>query len=209
MSDVDYIKQLLRSDYETERAGEIPYPPLDQVIQEREFCFEDGTVEGQEPFGKKNRDGKQYLRFHSGIKSIYTHRFIVSYALGKWMPREFVVDHVNHDPTDNCPRNLRLTTHAGNAANARTALLSEIVTLSAVKEKVRVPASEPTPAHDGSPGSGCASPETPLAAGAIPEARYTGETKPAKYAGEHGGAWYKTNLETWHLLFKSPFELTR
>lgn len=223
MKDVEYVKELLRSDYATERDHEMPYPALDAVIQEQEFSFKDGVVEGEEPFGSENRDGKQYLHFKSGGKSIYTHRFIVSFALGRWMPRECVVDHINHDPTDNSPSNLRIVTPRDNAGNRRAALLSQIVDLDAVKEKERAPepeepaASEPQPApnpdpeptHVESPVSSFEASKTPLSREPIAEARYTGETKPAKFAGAHGGAWYKTNLDTWHLLFEPPSELTR
>ncbi|SDW17616.1 HNH endonuclease [Ruegeria halocynthiae] len=227
MKDVVYVKELLRSEYATERDHEIPYPPLDAVVREQEFSFKDGVVEGEEPFGSENRDGKQYLHFKSGNKSIYTHRFIVSYALGRWMPRECVVDHINHDPTDNRPSNLRIVTPRDNAQNRREALLSELVDLDGVKEKERKPVPvkaippepEPEPIEVVTPHREPEKAPTetrihsfdtskvPMSTGPISGVRYTGETMPAKYAGPYGGAWYKTNLDSWHLLFEPPAEL--
>lgn len=209
MKDVEYVKELLRSDYATKRDQEKPYPSLATVVQEQEFSFEDGVVAGEVSFGSKNRDGKQYLKFESGDKSIYTHRFIVSYALGRWMPRECDVDHINHDPTDNRPINLRIVTPRDNANNRRKALLSELVDLDGVKEKQREPVPEPELQKMGMPTNSFDVSKVPMSSGSIPATRFTGETKPADYAGAYGGVWYKTNLDTWHLLFEPPVELNR
>lgn len=205
MKDVEYVKELLKSDYATERGREIPYPPLDEVVQDQEFSFSSGVVEGEEPFGSENRDGKQYLHFKHGDKSIYTHRFIVSFAIGRWMPRECEVDHINHDPTDNTPRNLRIVTPRDNNGNRRRALLSELVDLDSVKEKEREPEQTYTEPLKNSLDAS----EKPVSSEASLVVRYTGETKPAEYAGAYGGVWYKTNLDSWHLLFEPPAELRR
>ena len=202
--DVEYVKNLLESEYETEREHERPYPSLDTVVHEQEFSFEDGVVAGEVPFGSENRDGHQYLSFKSGDKSIYTHRFIVSYALEKWVPRECDVDHINHNPTDNRPSNLRIVTPRDNAGNRRKALLSELVDLDAVKEKQRDPSPAEVVVTDPEPY-----PKVLTSSGPNSEVRYTGETKPADHAGPYGGMWYKTNLESWHLLFEPPAELRR
>lgn len=225
MKDIEYVKELLRSEYATERDHEEPYPPLKNVINGHDFSFKDGVVAGEVSFGSENRDGKQYLRFQNGDKAIYTHRFIVSFALGKWMPRECDVDHINHDPTDNRPSNLRIVTPRDNAGNRRKALLSDLVDLDGVREKKREPAAveplvpepepepielpvrEPEKAHTETRINSFDASGIPVSTGPIPEVRYTGETKPAVYAGASGGAWYKTNLDSWHLLFESPAEL--
>jgi hypothetical protein len=221
VKDVEYVKELLRSEYATEREHEIPYPSLATVVQEQEFSFEEGVVAGEVSFGSENRDGKQYLKFESGDKSIYTHRFIVSYALGRWMPRECDVDHINHDPTDNRPSNLRIVTPRDNANNRRKALLSELVDLDCVKEKQREavpedvvvpdtdPELEPEPQKTEIPTNSFDVSKVPMSSGPIPVTRFTGETKPADYAGAYGGVWYKTNLDTWHLLFEPPADLRR
>ena len=215
VKDVEYVKELLKSDYATERDSELPYPPLEAVVQEHEFSSKDGVVAGEVSFGSENRDGKQYLKFESGDKSIYTHRFIVSYALGRWMPRECDVDHINHDPTDNRPSNLRIVTPRDNARNRRKALLSELVDLDGVKEKQREPVPEevalpkPEPKKTEIPINSFDDSTVLTSSGSILEARYTGETMPADYAGAYGGVWYKTNLDSWHLLFEPPDELKR
>lgn len=219
MKDVEYVKELLRSEYATERDHEKPYPSLESVVQEQEFSFKEGVVAGEASFGSMNRDGKQYLKFENGDKSIYTHRFIVSYALGRWMPRECDVDHINHDPTDNRPSNLRIVTPRDNASNRRKALLSELVDLDGVKEKLREPVPEevvipdplpePEPKKTEKPINSFDVSKVPMSRGPIPEIEYTGETKAAEFAGPYGGVWYKTNLGSWHLLFELPAELRR
>jgi HNH endonuclease len=136
------------------------------------------------------------------------------------VPRDFDVDHVNHNPSDNRPTNLRIVTRRDNAGNRRKALLSELVDLKTVSfvleeraalekqaaqtellpepklspapKPVSKPAPKPRPKFDG----GNPATETSFG-GPVPQITYTGETKPAKY----GGVWHKTNLGSWHLLF--------
>ncbi len=214
MQDAEYVKSVLSSEYETERDDEIPYPNLDEVIDTTVFDYLSGTIDGQTPNGRRSREGNEYLWFKYKKKSILSHRFIAAVTLGKWVPRDFDVDHVNHIPCDNRPNNLRIVTRRDNAGNRRKALLSELVELSKVSEVIEerqksvapvfeakpktmpeaipkpVPLQTPKPFH-GDPYDGVS------IGGPIPARYYTGETKPAKY----GGKWHKTNLGSWHLLY--------
>ncbi len=226
MKDVEYVREVLSQDYDSELPREIPYPLLDTVIEAEEFDYLSGMVEGERPNGSQSREGKDYLWFNHGEKSILTHRFIAALTIGKWVPRAFHVDHINHDPSDNRPQNLRIVTPRDNAGNRRKVLLSELADLDALaaelaerKEQVteqtqpvpeievaeeigepvvpppRVILDEPRDSYETHPQSWMGSP------------KYTGETMPAKYAGPYGGAWYKTTLGSWHLLFETPAEL--
>jgi hypothetical protein len=127
MKDIDYIKKLLSSDYATETTREKPYPPLRDAIDSLNFDYLAGTVEGEVSNGNINRDGKTYLQFHQLEKSILTHRFIAAVSLGKWPPRLCHIDHINHNPSDNRPVNLRITTPRDNAGNRRSALITDLV----------------------------------------------------------------------------------
>lgn len=209
MKDVEYVKSVLAGDYETEHPHEIQYPKLDEVIGSTSFEYLAGTVEGEVPNGSLSREGFDYPWFKHGKKSILTHRFIAAVTLGKWVPRDFDVDHVNHNPSDNKPTNLRIVTRRDNAGNRRKALLSELANLERVtadmrerkgKEAARtVSESEPElevipipKSFDGDPYGGM------LSGGPIPAVTYTGETKSAEHSD---GTWHKTNLGSWHLRF--------
>lgn len=203
MNDVEYVKKILLQDYETERENEDPYPDLERVIEATGFDLSSGHVHGEMPSGAKSREGKPYMVFKYGGKRILSHRFIIAVGLGKWPPREFDVDHVNHDPSDNRPSNLRVVTRKDNAGNRRRALLSELVNIDDVAETIRerkkirtepkqavgnqavwwkiVPKDEVSPTRKVDPS---------------PEVTYTGETKPAEYSN---GIWKKTNIGSWHL----------
>lgn len=199
MEDVEYVKAVLATDFETEHSNEIPYPNLDDVIDEAALDYLLGTVGGETPNGRKSREGHDYLWFQHGDKSILSHRFIAAITLGKWAPRDFDVDHVNHNPSDNRPSNLRIVTRRDNAGNRRKALLSELADLDAVssalaeREQQAVP--EPEPEADFER-------EAPYAdvsfGGPMPHVYYTGETTPAEHSD---GTWHKTNLGSWHLKF--------
>ena len=205
MKDVEYVKSILAGGYETEHAHEIQYPELDEVIGSTSFEYLAGTVEGEVPNGSLSREGFDYLWFKHGKKSILTHRFIAAVTLGKWVPRDFDVDHVNHNPSDNRPTNLRIVSRRDNAGNRRKALLSELANLEGVSADLRErkakeaaqaepePESEIVPipeSFDGDPYRGM------LVGGPIPSVTYTGETKPAENSD---GTWHKTNLGSWHL----------
>jgi hypothetical protein len=215
MKDADYVKSVLAGGYDTEHPHEIKYPELDEVIGSTSFDYLAGTVEGEAPNGSLSREGFEYLWFKHGKKSILTHRFIAAVTLGKWLPRDFDVDHVNHNPSDNRPTNLRIVTRRDNAGNRRKALLSELANLEGVSADLRArqakdaaraesePESDVTPIpnrnpvsipepFDGDPYGGMS------AGGPIPSLTYTGETKPAKHGN---GTWHKTNLGSWHLRF--------
>jgi len=132
MKDVDYVKRLLASDYATEKPHEIPHPLLEAVIGATNFDYLAGTVEGEVPNGSESREGHPYLWFQRFGKSLLSHRFIAAVTLGSWVPRECDIDHINHNPSDNRPVNLRVTTKRDNAGNRRKALLSELVDVAQV-----------------------------------------------------------------------------
>jgi hypothetical protein len=202
MKDVDYVRSVLASRYATARPDERPYPALDDVIRSTWFDYRAGRVEGESPNGSQSREGHDYLWFKHGDKSILCHRFIVAVTLGKWPPRDFDVDHINHNPSDNRPDNLRVVTRRDNAGNRRSALLSELADIDAVAAGLIgiVPAKKPEPKRRPRPqlthvnsNADFVNPfHEPMS-----ETLYTGETKPS----ENGGTWHRTNHGSWHLKF--------
>jgi len=219
MKDVEYVKSILAGDYQTELPHEIQYPELDEVIGGTSFEYAAGTIEGEVPNGSLSREGHEYLWFKHGKKSILSHRFIAAVTLKKWVPRDFDVDHVNHNPSDNRPTNLRIVTRRDNAGNRRQALLSELADIESVSADLRerkvneaaqaIPLRAPVPEPEEVPHSKRPTVATPkpfhgdpyngmLVGGPIPTLKYTGETKPAEHSD---GTWYKTNLGSWHLRF--------
>ncbi|MFV2053169.1 HNH endonuclease signature motif containing protein [Aliiroseovarius sp. YM-037] len=198
MKDVEYVEAMLSTEYETEHSNEIPYPKLDEVIGGTTFEYLAGRVEGETPNGSKSREGHDYLWFKYDRKSILSHRFIAAITLEKWIPRDFDVDHINHNPSDNRPINLRIVTRRDNAGNRRTALLSELADLKAVSLalKERKPAIKPEPKPEPLPVSVSPPPDVSFDE-PVPQTIYTGETKPAT----HGGKWHKTKVGSWHLIF--------
>lgn len=205
MKDLEYVKAVLATNYDTAHPHELPYPELDEVIGETSFEFLEGVVDGETPNGSKSREGHDYLWFKHGKKSILSHRFIAAMTLGKWVPRDFDIDHVNHNPSDNRPVNLRVLTRRDNMGNRRNALLSDLAELEAVSLSLKerkppiiselVP--EPEPVSEPMPSNADRDSEVSFG-GPIRQATYTGETKPNKYGG---GRWHKTNLGSWHLRF--------
>ena len=197
---MEYVKAVLATDFETEHSNEIPYPNLDDVIDAAVLDYLSGTVGGETPNGRKSREGHDYLWVQHGDKPILSHRFIAAITLGKWAPRDFDVDHVNHNPSDNRPSNLRIVTRRDNAGNRRKALLSELADLDAVSSALAereqleaVPETEPEAVFEPDTPS-----PQPIFGGAMPDVYFTGETKPAEYSD---GTWHKTNLGSWHLKF--------
>lgn len=192
LKDIEYIKDLLQKDYLTERQNEIPHPPLDQVIQSLAFDYLKGTVEGEEPNGEKSREGKPYLWFKHGSKSILSHRFIAAVTLGKWIPRECHIDHINHDPSDNRPINLRITTPRDNVGNRRTALLSELADIDSIQAKLKEINQAPVVqvATDVAPAAG----SSPRRQEQLGSPKYTGETQPGTFSGTYFG----TTFGSWH-----------
>lgn len=132
MRDREYVRQLLATDYATEFSHERPYPPLKELIHSTEFDYLRGKVAGEASNGSKSREGHPYLQLQCSDKFILSHRFIVAVTLGKWAPRECDIDHINHNPSDNRPVNLRITTRRDNAGNRRQALLSELADVAQV-----------------------------------------------------------------------------
>ncbi len=196
MKDVEYVKAILADEYATEHSHEIPHPNLAEVIRDSSCDYLVGTVTGEVPNGRKSREGHDYLWFQHGKKSILTHRFIAAITLGKGVPRDFDVDHVNHNPSDNRPRNLRIVTPRDNAGNRRKALLSELADLDAVSQSymerkfTEVASKAPEMIADQVPSASSFGDP-------ISQSEYTGETKP----GKTGGTWYKTHQGSWHLRF--------
>lgn len=199
LKDVDYVKDLLTTDYPTERSHELTHPPLDQVIRSAAFDYPAGTVEGEVPNGETSREGNPYLWFKHSGKSILSHRFISAVTLGKWVPRECDIDHINNNPSDNRPTNLRITTPRDNAGNRRKALLSELVDIEGVEARLEeikavpdveiVPDSEPPlePASETDEPNDGMSTRRPEHAGAP---KYTGDSKP----GSSSGIYYGTTF---------------
>jgi hypothetical protein len=132
LKDVEYVKKLLAGDYPTEKTKEIPYPSFQELISSTSFDYLNGTVEGEVPNGPRSREGHPYLWFRHIDKSILSHRFIASVTLEKWIPRDCDVDHINHNPSDNRPSNLRIVTKRDNAGNRRKALLSDLADIDQV-----------------------------------------------------------------------------
>ncbi|WP_306114815.1 MULTISPECIES: HNH endonuclease signature motif containing protein [unclassified Roseovarius] len=197
MKDAEYVQAVLSTEYATEHPHEMPYPNLTEVVRETSVDYLAGIVDGELPNGRKSREGHDYLWFKHGEKSILSHRFIAAITLGKWVPRDYDVDHVNHNPSDNRPINLRVVTPRDNAGNRRKALLSELADLETVSLELRVPepkkafGPEVTQVEIIDPPHLDAS----FDRGPSPQITFTGETKPA---GD-GLNWYKTNLGSWHL----------
>lgn len=199
MQDVDYVKSVLAKEYETSHPHEIEYPDLNDVIDGNEFDYAAGIVFGATPNGRKSPEGHDYLWFKDGEKSILTHRFIVAVTLGKWVPRDFDVDHINQNPSDNRPENLRVVTKRDNNRNRRRVRLSELADLNKVTSamadrKAKKTQEIPEPQEPV---------EDPFAkilnSGPVTGPFFTGETKPAEHSN---GTWHKTNLGSWHLKFE-------
>ncbi len=132
-----------------------------------------------------------------------------------------MVDHQNHNPSDNRPNNLRVVTPRDNAGNRRAALLSDLVDLDFVSSSIieRKKAHEleaqvkahkqqvekeailkPSPKTqefltlDQQSRTPAEDPFKNIRpTGSIPVVKYTGESKP----GTCSGTYYKTNLESW------------
>lgn len=214
MKDVEYVEQLLSKDFPSSKADETPYPNLDLLIEQIDFDYRIGTVIGEEPNGRRSRDGKPYLWFKHGDKRILTHRFIVAVTIGKWLPRELHVDHINNDPSDNRPENLRAVTPRDNAGNRRKVTLPELKDirkiasdLEAAKSKRNVAHGKLTDEHN----LVLSEPEWESAtirtisklqsyhslehSRSLPPNHpvFTGETKPAIPSG----VWHMTTMETW------------
>jgi hypothetical protein len=195
LRDVDYIKQLLETDYPTERSSELPYPNLEEVVHSTSFDYLAGVVDGAAPNGEESREGRPYLWFRYGDKPILSHRFIASVTLGKWVPRECHIDHINHDPSDNSPKNLRITTPRDNAGNRREALVSELADIGDVDRKLKEHVEANLSGHEPILFESEVSKQEPKHRHEnLAILRYTGETKPGMYSGTYFG----TTFGSWH-----------
>ncbi|WP_126138480.1 HNH endonuclease signature motif containing protein [Tritonibacter mobilis] len=198
MKDLEYVRSILVGKFKAEHPHELPYPDLESAIAEVPFDYLMGNVVGETPNGRKSRDGYDYLWFQYGGKSILTHRFIAAVSLGKWVPRDFDIDHINHNPSDNRPSNLRVVTRRDNASNRRRVLISDLVDIDRIstevmeRKQISVQDDERIFEVDRPEFSSIDSFNDP-----IETTIYTGETEPAK----HGGTWHKTKLGSWHLKF--------
>jgi len=68
---------------------------------------------GKEAFASRNNDG-----YRSGMllgKSVKAHRIVWAMTRGEWPTDE--IDHINGDPADNRPENLRQVSHTDNVKN--------------------------------------------------------------------------------------------
>lgn len=71
------------------------------------------------PIGEKPRaDGTQYLMMRISGQLVYAHRLAWFYVTGGWP--DGVVDHIDGSKTNNAISNLRVATHAQNAARRKT-----------------------------------------------------------------------------------------
>lgn len=110
---VELLKKLIRLDAET---GLIYWLPRDV------FMFPDARAAaswntrwaGKEALGSVSGDGHK----HGTIFALYywTHRVVFALRHGAWPDRH--VDHINGDPIDNRPENLRVVTQQENTKNA-------------------------------------------------------------------------------------------
>ena len=199
LKDVEYVKKLLAGDYPTEKTKEIPYPSFQELISSTSFDYLNGTVEGEVPNGPRSREGHPYLWFRHIDKSILSHRFIASVTLEKWIPRDCDVDHINHNPSDNRPSNLRIVTKRDNAGNRRKALLSDLANIDQVaKAFAELKASlevnqehqrDPAPNIDATDELFWPSTGTPSLS-----KDYTVKTKP----GTTSGTFFETKQGSWH-----------
>lgn len=106
---------------------------------------------------------------------------------------------MNHNPSDNRPTNLRITTPRDNQGNRREALLSELVNIDEVDERLRKPKPVPepprvvqqAPIEDKHLFLDKFYPSSPAPSG---RPLYTGVTKP----GHTSGTYYGTTWMSWH-----------
>ena len=217
MDDVDYVKGVLAGDFNSSKNKEVPYPSLDWLKEHIEFDYASGKVSGEIPNGSESREGRPYLWFRFNDKRILSHRFIVAVTLGKWPPRAFHVDHINHDPSDNRPENLRVVTPRDNSRNRRRATLPELADIGKITnelaarklaiEEARKKQAEISNSRQMA-GRGIDSETVAVSAAKDPNAGrpvaslyslpvghpiFTGETKPAIPSG----VWHKTTVGSW------------
>lgn len=65
-------------------------------------------------------DGRGYFYFRLNGKKIYVHRAIWFFTKGPMIPKE--IDHIDGNPSNNDPANLRPADRSGNSANVRSAV---------------------------------------------------------------------------------------
>lgn len=217
MNDVEYVKQVLSGDFKPSKDKEVPYPSLDSLKAQIEFEYHIGKVLGEVPNGSVSREGKPYLWFKHDDKRILTHRFIVAVTLGKWPPRQLHVDHINNDPSDNRPENLRVVTPRDNAGNRRRTTLPELADINkrdselkaetSKREEARRRLAESSEAHISVTPEPISDSSTIRAFSKLRTEHsfersrvlppnhpvFTGETKPAIPSG----VWHRTTIETW------------
>ena len=108
--------------------GRKPLPPL-EVLQEHLRLDDDGTLwwkvrkRGRvlsKPAARANRGPRGYKGLMFDGEEFYAHRVVWALANGQLPPPHLDVDHLNGDPCDNRPFNLRLATRQQNLHNTET-----------------------------------------------------------------------------------------
>ena len=89
--------------------------PTQKEIQSQ-FLYKDGALYRKKSGKRGYRDPKGYVRTRVNGKSYFEHRLIHFMFSGE-APEQ--VDHINGNPSDNRPENLRSATHAENCRNRK------------------------------------------------------------------------------------------
>lgn len=76
-----------------------------------------GGVKAGDVAGSENGDG--YRRVHLRGVRLPVHRVVWAMVNGRWPSDGMVIDHIDGNPSNNCPDNLREVTWQGNAQNRR------------------------------------------------------------------------------------------